>query len=154
MYSLNKAQVIGNVTRDPEVKETPNGKRVATFGVATNSSWTDKEGNKQEKVEFHNVVLWAKLAEIAEKFVKKGSKIFVEGRMETRTWDDKDGRKCYKMEIVGEELIMLDGKSAAPAAEESAADDFGAPETKPATAKKPIAQPRAEDEIKIEDIPF
>lgn len=153
MYSLNKAMLIGNLTRDPEVRETPNGKRVAQFGVATNSQWKDKDGAKQEKVEFHNVVLWAGLAEVAEKYLKKGSKVYVEGRIETRTWDDNDGVKRYKTEIVGEELIMLSGKdaSAAPASD----DGFGAPEAKPAPAKKPAAKPRPKDEeIKIEDIPF
>ena len=109
MYSLNKAQLIGNLTRDPEVKETPNGKKVAQIGIATNSEWKDKEGNKQEKVEFHNVVLWSGMAEVAEKYMKKGSKVFIEGRMETRTWED-NGVKKYKTEIVAEDMIMLSSK--------------------------------------------
>jgi single-strand DNA-binding protein len=109
MYSLNKAQLIGNLTRDPEVKETPNGKKVAQIGIATNSEWKDKEGNKQEKVEFHNVVLWSGMADVAEKYLKKGSKVFIEGRLETRTWED-NGVKKYKTEIVAEDMIMLSGK--------------------------------------------
>jgi len=125
MYSLNKAQIIGNVTRDPEVKETSNGKKVAQVGIATNYSWKDKEGAKQEKVEFHNVVFWGSLAEICEKYVKKGSKIYVEGRLETRSWED-NGIKKYKTEIVGEEMILLSSKDSAseapkkPAAAEDA----------------------------------
>jgi len=112
MYSLNKAQLIGNLTRDPEVKETPNGKKVAQIGIATNSEWKDKEGNKQEKVEFHNVVLWSGMADVAEKYLKKGSKVFIEGRLETRTWED-NGVKKYKTEIVAEDMIMLSGKDSA-----------------------------------------
>lgn len=109
---LNKAMLIGNVTKDPEVKVTPSGQTVATFGIATNTNWVDKSGVKQEKAEFHNIVAWSKLAEIIGKYVKKGGKVFVEGRMQTRSWDDPSGVKKYRAEIVADNLIMLSQRSA------------------------------------------
>ena len=109
-FSLNRAQIIGNLTRDPEVKVTTGNQKVATFSVATNFSWTDSTGTRKEKVEYHNIVVWRKLAEIVEQYVKKGQKVYVEGRMQTRDWEGEDGVKRYKTEIVAENLIMLGGK--------------------------------------------
>lgn len=108
-YSLNRAQIIGNVTRDPEVRMA-GGQQVATFSVATNFAWTDSTGQKKEKAEFHNVVVWRKLAEIAQNYVKKGNKIYVEGKMQTREWEGEDGVKRYKTEIVADNIILLDKK--------------------------------------------
>ncbi len=108
-YSLNRAQIIGNVTRDPETRMA-GGQPVATFAVATNFTWTDSAGQKKEKAEFHNIVVWRKLAEIAQNYVKKGGKIFVEGKMQTREWEGEDGVKRYKTEIVADNLILLDGR--------------------------------------------
>lgn len=110
-FSLNRAQIIGNITREPEVKQTPQGQFVATFGVATNMTWTDNNGQKQEKVEFHNVVAWRKLAEIIKQYCHKGMKVYVEGRMQTRDWEGEDGVKRYRTEIVAENIIMLSPKS-------------------------------------------
>ena len=107
---LNRAQIIGNLTRDPEVRQTPQGVSVATFGVATNYTWNDNNGQKQEKAEFHNVVVWRKLAEICAQYLKKGSKVFIEGKMQTRDWTGEDGVKRYKTEIIAENMIMLDRK--------------------------------------------
>jgi single-strand DNA-binding protein len=115
-YTLNRAQLIGNLTRDPEVRQTAGGQMVASFSIATSSSWTDKTGQRQEKSEFHNVVAWGKLAEIAQAYLKKGRKVFVEGRMQTRDWDGEDGVKRYRMEIVVDQLILLD-KAGAPTGE-------------------------------------
>lgn len=112
--SLNKAQLIGNLTRDPEIKQIPGGSQVATFGVATNFTWTDQSGAKQSKVEFHNVVAWRKLAEICGQFLRKGSKVFVEGRIQTREWEAEDGTKRYRTEIVADNMIMLDKKGDIP----------------------------------------
>ena len=106
-YSLNRAQVIGNLTRDPEIRQTGTGQMVANFGVATNRVWTDKMGQRQEKADFHNVVAWGKLAEIIQQYVKKGQKIYVEGRMQTRDWEGEDGQKRYRTEIVAENIILL-----------------------------------------------
>ena len=110
--NLNKAMIIGNITRDPEVRKTPNGQTVASFGVATNRRWTDQAGQKQEQVEYHNIVAWRRLAEIVGQYLKKGSKVYIEGRIQTRSWDDQSGTKRYKTEIVVENMIMLDKKGA------------------------------------------
>lgn len=105
--NLNKAQLIGNLTRDPELKNTPSGQSVTTVGIATNRKWTSPTGEKKEEAEFHNVVLWGKLAEIASKFLKKGSLVYIEGRLKTRSWEAKDGSgKRYATEIVAENLQM------------------------------------------------
>lgn len=114
MYSINRAQVIGNAAADPEVRETPGGAKVANFSVATNRAWTDKDGERREEVEFHAVVLWGALAETAEKYVSKGNRVFVEGRLQTRQWEGKDGEKRSKTEIVAEQLILLTPKASAP----------------------------------------
>lgn len=108
--SLNRVQLIGNLTRDPEMRQIPGGQTVANFSIATNFVWTDNAGQKQEKAEYHNLVAWRKLAEIAGQFLKKGSKVFVEGRLQTRDWEGEDGVKRYKTEIVVDNLIMLDRK--------------------------------------------
>ncbi|PIZ77732.1 single-stranded DNA-binding protein, partial [Candidatus Peregrinibacteria bacterium CG_4_10_14_0_2_um_filter_41_8] len=109
-FSLNRAQLIGNITRDPEMRTTPNGTAVTSFSVATNFSWTDKNGQKQDKVEFHNIVAWARLAEIIHQYAHKGTKVFVEGRIETRDWEGEDGVKRYRTEIIADNFIILDSK--------------------------------------------
>ena len=91
--NLNKAMIIGNLTRDPEVKTTPSGQNVATFSVATNRVWTNAQGQKQEAVEYHNIVAWGKLAEICGQYLNKGKKVYVEGRIQTRDWQGQDGVK-------------------------------------------------------------
>ncbi len=110
MNSLNKAQVIGNLTRDPELKQTTNGQSVCTLGVATNRYWNDSSGQKKEDVEFHNIVCWGKLAEICAEYLKKGAKVFFEGRLQTRSWEDDAGIKHYRTEIVANDMIMLSPK--------------------------------------------
>lgn len=107
---LNKAQIIGRLTKDPEMRTTPTGTNVVSFGVATNFVWTDQAGQKKEQVEFHNVVAWRKLAETITKYLKKGSKVYIEGRLQTRSWEGQDGKKNYRTEIVAENMIMLDSK--------------------------------------------
>jgi single-strand DNA-binding protein len=108
--SLNRAQLIGNLTRDPEIKQIPGGQTVATFGLATNFTWNDQSGNRQTKVEFHNIVAWRKLAEICGQYLRKGSKVFIEGRIQTRDWEAPDGSKRYRTEIIADNMIMLDKK--------------------------------------------
>jgi single-strand DNA-binding protein len=105
---LNKVQLIGRVTKDVEVKTVSNGNKVANFSLATNRYWTDQSGQKQTVAEFHNCVVWGKLADIAESYVQKGKKIYFEGRNETRSWEAEDGTKRYKTDIVGENIILLD----------------------------------------------
>jgi single-strand DNA-binding protein len=139
--NLNRAMIIGNLTRDVELRTTASGQNVATFGVATNHAWTDSSGQKQERAEFHNVVAWGKLAEICNSFLAKGRKVYVEGRLQTREWESQDGTKRNRTEIVADNMIMLDrGNGAASASRE------------PAVA---AARPSSDaDEIRVEDIPF
>lgn len=110
MASLNKFIGMGNLTRDPEVRYMPNGEAVANFSIAINESRKDKAGVKQEKVEFVNIVMYRKLAEIAGKYLKKGSPVYVEGRLQTRKWQTKEGQDRYTTEIVSDQMQMLGGK--------------------------------------------
>src|SRR5260370_37092680 len=111
--SLNKVQLIGNLGKDPEVKYTPQGTPVAKIALATNERFKDKDGNWQDRTEWHNVVLWQRLAEIAGEYLKKGGKVYVEGRLQTRSWDDKtSGQKKYMTEVVASDLILLGGRGA------------------------------------------
>jgi len=142
---LNKVQLIGNVTQNIELKQTPTGQSVASFSVATNRSWLDNAGIKQEIAEFHNIVLWWKLAEIAHNYLSKGKKAYIEGRLQTKSREAQDGTKRYKTEIVGENLILLWGKS------DWIPDDAGTSQKSPVTQK--YRKPK-EDEISIDDIPF
>ena len=105
--SVNKHIIIGNLGKDPEIKTLENGTKLANFSVATTDAYTDKEGNKVTNTEWHNVVLWKKLADVAEMFLVKGSQVYVEGKSKTRSWDDKDGNKKYMTELHGERLQML-----------------------------------------------
>lgn len=149
--NLNRAQLIGNLTRDPETRTTPNGQTVATFGVATSSTWKDASGQKQERVEFHNIVAWGKLAEICRQYLGKGRKVFVEGRLQTREWQGNDGVKKNRTEIVADNMIMLDRAPAPSGAGQAATPRMVA--DMPAMTAAPAAPP-AEEEIKVEDIPF
>ena len=145
--NLNRAMIIGNLTRDPETRTTPGGATASSFGVATTSVWKDAAGAKQERVEYHNIVAWRKLAEICQQYLGKGRKVYVEGRLQTREWEGKDGVKRNRTEIVADNMIMLDK---AP---------VGAPGSAPRPAPAPMNEappPQApqEEEIKVEDIPF
>ncbi len=167
--------IIGNITRDPDVRQTTNGATVASFSVATNFFWTDPSGNRQERVEFHNIVAWRKLAEICGQYLHKGSKVYVEGRLQTRDWVDKNtGQKRYITEIVAENMIMLDKL---PARQGGDSQPFGNQQGNYAQRQAPNqadsepiinygddtgAQfgdnggfaPQQDDEIKVENIPF
>lgn len=150
--------VIGNLTRDPEVKNTPTGATVATFSVATNMVWKDQAGQKQEKVEFHNIVAWRKLAEICGQYLRKGSKVYIEGRLQTRDWVGQDNVKRYRTEIVAENMIMLDRAGSGGAQ----SNDFP-PMPSENSSSEPVIDVNepasggnepSEDEIKVENIPF
>src|SRR5210317_85441 len=108
IMDLNKAMIIGRLTRDPELRTTPSGSSVASFSLATNLVWTDQQGQKQERVEYHNIVAWRKLADICGQYLRKGSKIYIEGRLQTRDWEGQDGVKRYRTEIIADNMIMLD----------------------------------------------
>jgi single-strand DNA-binding protein len=146
--NLNRATIIGNLTRDPEVRTTPNGQTVASFGVATNYSWTDQSGQKQDRAEFHNIVAWGKLAEICGQFLGKGRKVYVEGRLQTREWEGQDGAKRNRTEIVCENMIMLDRSGAPATATAGARTSTGSAASATQTA------PANDNEIRVEDIPF
>lgn len=146
MNSLNKAQVIGNLTRDPELKQTTGGQSVCTLGVATNRYWKDSNGTKKEEVEFHNVVCWGKLAEICSQYLKKGSKVFFDGRLQTRNWEDDAGIKHYRTEIVANDMIILSPKG------ESGDQSFSTNETPDPSESKP--KESAADDSSLEDLPF
>ena len=107
MGSLNKATLIGNLGKDPEVRAIPSGAKVANFSIATTDSYTGKDGNKVDKTEWHNIVMWRGLAEVAEKYLRKGSQVYIEGRLQTRSWDDQNGQKRYTTEIVADNMVML-----------------------------------------------
>ena len=108
--SLNRAQLIGNLTRDPELRYTPSGTAVCSFSIATNRNWTTDTGEKKEEVEFHRIVAWNKLAELCSQFLTKGRKVFVEGRITTRSWTAQDGTQKQTTEIIINDMILLDNR--------------------------------------------
>ncbi|HEX2613187.1 MAG TPA: single-stranded DNA-binding protein [Fibrobacteria bacterium] len=110
MASLNKVMLIGNLGKDPEVRTIPSGAKVANFPIATSESYTGKDGNRVEKTEWHNIVMWRGLAEVAEKYLKKGNPVFIEGKLQTRSWDDQNGQKKYMTEIIADNMTMLGGR--------------------------------------------
>ncbi len=144
---LNKSQVIWRVTSDVELKTTPNGQNVTSFSVATNRTWVDWSGMKQEQAEFHNIVIWGKLAEIASQYLQKWKRVFLEWRLQTRSWEAQDGTKRYKTEMIADNMIMLDS---AGVPNQSSTETMWNNET-PAIKK---TEPKKEEEINIEDIPF
>ena len=152
MFSLNRATVLGNCTRDPEMRQTATGQNVCSFGIATNRTWTDAAGAKQEAAEFHNVVAWGKLAEICSQYLAKGRKAYVEGRLQTRQWDAQDGTKKSTTEIVADNVIILD-RAGTPVATSGSTPTSATP-FKPSPPKAADPAPNPDDEIRIEDIPF
>jgi single-strand DNA-binding protein len=133
--SLNKVQLIGNLTRDPELRYTPTGAAVCTIGLATNRTWTTDSGEKKEETEFHRVVAWNKLAELCSQLLTKGRKIYVEGRLRTNTWVAQDGSNRSTTEVVIEDMIMLDSKRPVVGEESSNVN-----QTVPAVQTQPVAQ--------------
>lgn len=146
MY-LNKAFIIGNLTRDPELKSLPSGSHVASFGVATNRVWKDAQGQKKEEAEFHNIVVFGKQAETVSQYLTKGSSVLIEGRIQTRTWDAQDGTKRNKTEIVADRVQFGPRKSGQASA-------GGAPNRKEAPVEELETIEYPDENIKSEDIPF
>lgn len=107
MASVNKAIIIGNLGADPEIRYTPSGTAVANFSVATREQWTNKDGEKEERTEWHRIVAWARLGEICGEYLKKGSPVYIEGRLQTRSWEDREGIKRYTTEIIAQTMQML-----------------------------------------------
>lgn len=167
--SLNKVQLIGNLTRDPELKYTPSGTGVCTFGLATNREWTDSSGQKQEGVEFHRIVAWGKLGEICSQLMTKGRKVYVEGRLQTRAWKSQDGADRQVTEIVIDEMILLDSPkgdrpeggyetryttddSASPIADVTPAEEVFNPESDDSKSTKKSKKEEVKEEL--DEIPF
>ncbi len=164
--ALNKVLLIGNLTRDPELRSTPSGQSVANFDIATNRVWKDPQtGERREAAEFHKIVVWRRLAEIAGQYLRKGSKVFLEGRLQTRSWQDQQsGAKRYMTEIVAENMQMLDRKPQGGTPYQPSGQS-GSPTTPASPTAGQPAPPQPEeiptiqidenqDEVKIEDIPF
>lgn len=150
--NLNKAFIIGNLTRDPEVRTLPSGQSVTTFSIATNRMWNDKQGQKQKQTEFHNIVTFGRLAEIAGQYLSKGKMVLIEGRIQTRSWDSQDGSKKWRTEIIAEAMQL------GPRIGSGSSDDSAGPA---ATHQAPAAKEDdigtieyPEDEINPDDIPF
>jgi single-strand DNA-binding protein len=164
--SLNKVQLIGNLTRDPELKYTPAGTGVCTFGLATNREWTDSSGQKQEGAEFHRIVAWGKLGEICSQLMSKGRKVYVEGRLQTRAWKSQDGADRQVTEVVIEEMILLDApkgdrdggyethysadEAVSPIADVTAAEEVFNPEEEKTDKKSKKEEVKEE----VDEIPF
>ena len=159
--SLNKVMLIGNLTRDPEMRYTPQGTAVCTFGIATNRSWTTESGEKKDEADFHNIVAWNKLGEICAQLLKKGRKVYVEGRLSTRSWQGQDGTQKQRTEVVINDMVILDKK-------EDTGESIDIPEMEPESqvppeeketkskskAKKEEKSEEPVEEVGEEDIPF
>lgn len=155
--SLNKVQLIGNMTRDPELRYTPAGTAVCTFGLATNRSWTTDSGEKKEETEFHRIVVWNKLAELCSQLLFKGRRIYVEGRLQTRSWTGQDGVAHQTTEIVISDMLILDNKRAegegVEAATPESVEEAKEPETAPeiAASEKPVEKSKSKSKAKTEE---
>jgi single-strand DNA-binding protein len=157
--SLNRVQLIGNLTRDPELRYTPSGTAVCTFSIATNRSWTTDTGEKKDEVEFHRIVAWNKLAELCSQFLTKGRKVFVEGRLLTRSWNAQDGTQKQTTEIVISDMILLDSRreSTQEPVEETVSEEEKVTPAKKSLKKEEVEEVKeqpSEEEIAPDDIPF
>ena len=158
--SVNKVILIGNLGKDPEVKYTQGGMPVAKFSIATNERFKDKDGQWQDRTEWHNVVLWQRLAEIAGEYLKKGGKVYIEGRLQTRSWDDKtSGQKKYMTEVVASDLVLLGGRGEgggdfAGSSRGSSSSASGGGNNFDQSAPEPEHVPAGSSAITDEDIPF
>lgn len=152
---LNKVMLIGRLTRDPESRTTPQGVTVTNFGLATGRIWKDEQGNQKETTEFHNVVAWRRLGEICAQYLVKGRQVFVEGHLQTRSWEGQDGKKQYRTEVVADNLIMLGNRGDGPTGPaRSASPSQSAAPSAPSSVATDTPAPVTDEEIRIEDIPF
>lgn len=162
--SLNRVQLIGNLTRDPELRYTPQGTAVCTFGLATNRSWTTDNGDKKEEAEYHKIVAWNKLGELCSQLLTKGRKVYVEGRLSTRSWTGQDGSQKTTTEIVIDDMIILDSRKEGHVATEAdmSYGEADEPAAEVVEAKKPAKKAKKEekveeagfDDVNPDDIPF
>ncbi len=166
MASVNKVILVGNLGKDPEIRYMPNGEAVANFSIATTDSWKDKQGQKQEKTEWHNIVMYRRLAEIAGEYLKKGRPVYVEGRLQTRKWQTKEGQDRYTTEVVADQMQMLGtsgGQSGGSSYDGGGNDDMNQDRGYEGSSAKPAARPAASATAKPassnfddfeDDIPF
>jgi single-strand DNA-binding protein len=156
MASVNKVILIGNLGRDPETRYMPDGGAITNISIATTEAWKDKNGDKQEKTEWHRVAFFGKLAEIAGEYLKKGSQVYVEGRLQTRKWQDKDGQDKYTTEIVANAMQMLGSRQGmgGGAPDMGERESAAAPSSRPAAAGKPAAKTGGKFDDLEDDIPF
>ena len=159
MANLNKVTLIGRLGQDPEIRYTQSGSAVANATIATNDYWTDKQGEKQERTEWHSIVLWGKLADLAQSYLKKGSQVYVEGRLQTRDWEDQQGQKHYKTEVVVTTMQFLDSRNydseSSQAATSTAYTDNTASSTEYSTNTETNSSDSKQDDDYIkDDIPF
>ncbi|MCL4353014.1 single-stranded DNA-binding protein [Patescibacteria group bacterium] len=169
--SLNRVQLIGNLTRDPELRYTPSGSAVCSFGLATNRTWTSDDGQKHEEADFHRIVAWNKLAELCSQFLLKGRKVYVEGRLSTRNWTTQDGQPRSTTEVIIDDMILLDSKKQAEEDNDTSADreindkeNLTKENLKPSKDKKEKEEPEGlkedseekdeHEEVAPDDIPF
>ena len=155
MANLNKVMLIGRLGQDPEIRYTQSGSSVANVTIATNDYWTDKQGGKQERTEWHSLVLWGKLADLAQSYLKKGSQVYVEGRLQTRDWEDQQGQKHYKTEVVVTTMQFLDSKMSDSSSNTEYSATVADTQTNPVPNGPAEANsaPQGDDYIK-DDIPF
>ena len=153
--SLNKAMLIGNVGKDPEVRylEGNNGAKVATFTLATTERYRDRNGETRENTEWHNIVAWRNTADVVERFVRKGTQLYIEGRIRTRSWDDQSGNKRYTTEIIADTLQLLGRKSDNPGVQQQYAAQPAPVQSQPVQQSRPAA-PVVEDTFSDDDLPF
>lgn len=158
VLNLNKAFIIGNLTRDPELRQTAGGQAVCSFAVATNRFYTDSSGQKQKQAEFHNIVAWGRQAEIVNQYLKRGSMVMVEGRLQTRSWQDQQGAKHWKTEIIAERVQLGPRQSQNESSGSWSPRDNHTPPTQlppePKEDPTPIIELPGEEEIDVRDIPF
>ncbi|MGA2508263.1 MAG: single-stranded DNA-binding protein [Chitinispirillaceae bacterium] len=152
MLGVNKVILIGNLGKDPELRYTPSGQPTASFSLATTERWNDKNGQRQERTEWHNIVAWGKLAELVNQYLKKGRSAYVEGRINTRSWDDRDGNKKYRTEIVASQIQFLGG-GGTPSAGSPAAGAEAAPDTNDGASKN-NNEAEAQSPVVEENLPF
>lgn len=152
--NYNKAIIIGNLTADPELRTTSSGQHVCSLRIATNRVWNDSSGAKQQKTEFHSVVLWRRLAEVASQYLKKGNMVLIEGRIETRSWDDASGNKKYRTEIIAENMQLGPKGFSQDTGSSSSEQKPPAPTAPSEQAEEEIPIIEEDEEIDVKDIPF
>jgi single-strand DNA-binding protein len=146
MSSLNKVMLIGHLGKDPEIRYTPDGAAVASFSLATSDNWTDKNGTRQERTEWHNIIAWSKLADLSKRFLTKGRQVYIEGRIQSREWNDRDGNKRRTTEIIATQMVLLGSRSQGT--------DAGAPPPITSSSRPHEEEQPFDSGITDSDIPF